>query len=466
MNVKEFRDLLQSKNAKWSIPQPFSDQAAVEEITTRHSLGALPILPGDPTNHLPKMRRPDTALPRPWISGTPLWAARPTAAALPQLWDWRNVSGQNWITATRDQGGCGSCVAFAVGGAVEAHRRIESSNYKLKIDVSEASLFFTANRQCHLGDPNYGWSIPAALNAMINEGIASEENYPYRDVNQTATLVLGTDRTVKLTGYDSTTSTSQMKRWLVEDGPLVTAFTVYSDFETFWNTGATGIYQHTTGPVEGGHAVLVVGYDDPNSCWILKNSWGPTGAHADGCFQMAYGQCGIDSRMYLPQGSYDVYTRDEISYNPRTLRIVDEGANGWLLTDGASRMKMLASKEDARNAMAVARRYNRQGFIGRDNSRTNRIDYITEYWAGHSGLPWQPLTKTDAIPYHPMNVVAEDLDAAGWRIRDGNNWMLLGNDMNDACAILGVVERYSRMCFIGRDNTRPDRKRYIMTYWE
>jgi len=466
MNVKEFRDLLHSQNAKWSIPSPFSDQAAIEEITVKHSLGALPVLPGEPTSLLPKMRRPEAAPLRPFAAGVAMWAARPAVTKLPVFWDWRNVGGQDWITPVRDQGGCGSCVAFAVAAAIEALRRIETSKSTLNIDLSEASLFFTADRQCLVGEPRYGWSVPAALNAMMDEGVAFEADYPYRDVDQTPTLTKGSDLTTKLRGWDSTTSTDQMKRWLVEDGPLVTTFTVYADFFAFWNTGASGIYEHQTGAVEGSHAVLVIGYDDAHSCWIVKNSWGPTGTHADGCFQIAYGQCGIDSRMYLPQTPYVVYTKDEIEYNPHRLRIVDEGANGWLLTDGKSRMKMFANKEDARNGMAVARRYTRQGFVGRDNTRADRIDYITEYWAGHSGLPWQPLTKTDAIAYHPMNVVAEDLNAGGWRIRDGNNWMLLADDMDDALAILAVVERYTRMCFIGRDNTRPDRKNYIMTYWE
>ena len=44
--------------------------------------------------------------------------------------------------------------------------------------------------------------------------------------------------------------------------------------------------------------------------------------------------------------------------------------------------------------------------------------------------------------------------------------MLLAHDLNDALAILRVVERYTKMCFIGRNNQRPNRKSYIMTYWE
>jgi hypothetical protein len=39
------------------------------------------------------------------------------------------------------------------------------------------------------------------------------------------------------------------------------------------------------------------------------------------------------------------------------LFIVDEGANGWLLTEGGShRMMMLDNKQDAEEALAVAKR--------------------------------------------------------------------------------------------------------------
>jgi hypothetical protein len=465
MDLKALRASLKASGASWSVPENLGDHLDTQALSQEHQTGALPVPAGVLTARMPRMRRGEQEPVRAWQPGV-MFSSRPVAAALPAAWSWRNVNGHDWVTPIRDQGGCGSCIAFASAAAVEVHWRLQKGQANLNVDLSEAALFFTNNRQCVPGDPRYGWWVPGALDFMVDEGDCYEPNYPYRPVNQVALLVEGTERTIKLRGYDSSSSTAQMKRWLFEEGPLITTYTVYDDFFAYWNGGASGVYSHVTGNVAGGHAVLVVGYDDGQSCWLCKNSWAPRGG-GDGFFRVAYGQCGIDGRMYLVQDLYEVFTVDELPYNPAALRIVDEGANGWLLTDGVSRMKMFDTKEDARNALRVARRYTRHGFVGRDNPRgAKRMDYITEYWAGNSGLPWEPLTTTDAIPYNPLNVVAEDLDAQGWRLREGNHWMLLANDLNDALAILRVVERYSRMCFIGRNNHRPNRKSYIMTYWE
>ena len=464
MNIKDFRAILKMKNASWSVLPELDDSSELDAVIVPFPLGALPIPANKLTARMPRMRYLVTDSIHPW---QPMTIARLRLAvnALPASWDWRNVNNQNWITPVRNQGGCGSCVAFAATAAVEAYQRIETNQPNLQIDLSESSLFFVNNRQCNPGDPRYGWWVPNALDGLIDQGICFEENYPYRGNNQTAQLQEGTVRTFKIHGYDSSTQVSQMKRWLVEEGPLIADYSVYDDFFTFFSSGQ-GVYTYTQGDLAGGHAVLVIGYDDNQACWICKNSWGPRTAHPDGCFRIGYGQCGIDNRMYIPQDIYDVITVDELPYTPENLYILYEGAKGWLLTDGISRMKMFDNKEDARNGLRVARRHRRHGFVGRDNPRSNRIDYITEYWAGHSGLPYESLTKVDCIPYNPNNVIAEDLDAKGWRIKDGNHWMLLAHDLNDALAILRVVERHTKMCFIGRDNQRPNRKNYIMTYWE
>ncbi len=464
MQLKELRQAIKSKKAKWTVPAALGERLDEDQLAAGCHMGSLPIPPGMLTARQPRMRHVVDGKCRPWQADVfPLM--RRVLAKPPKKWDWRNVGGKNYVDPARNQGGCGSCVAFASVGAVESHWSIQHGNGDLDLDLSEASLFFTSNRQCNSGDPNYGWWIPSALDFLVDEGVCYEQNYPYRPVNQTAHLVDGTERTFKIEGYDATSSQDQMKRWICEEGPLVTSYAVYADFLTFWRAGAPGIYSHVMGDYRGGHAVLAVGYDDNQQCWICKNSWTPQ-RNNDGFFRIAYGQCGIDNKMYLVQDVYDVLTRDELPYDPQKLRIVDEGPRGWLLTDGISRMKVFDNKEDARNGLRVARRHTSHGFVGRDNPRSNRIDYITEYWEGNSGLSHEPLTHTDCIPYDPDNVVAEDLDAKGWRLREGNHWMLMAHDMNDALAVLRLIERHTRMCFIGRGNPRPNKKDYIMTYWE
>lgn len=463
MKVRELREVLKRKEARWTLSADLGDDDDVAALEAKFSLGALKAPPGAPTARAPRIRGPADAPVTVFDAGK----ARPlreTVAAVPAAWDWRNASGKNWITGARNQGGCGSCVAFAAIAAVEAHRRIELRNPAATADFSEAALFFSNDRQCNIGDPRYAWWVPAALDSLAVQGACGEEALPYRPVNQVAALEEGTYQTLRIRGYDSTTTAATMKRWLCEDGPLVATFAVYQDFFPFWS-GSNGVYSHVTGTAVGGHAVLVVGYDDAQQCWICKNSWGTNPAHPDGCFRIAYGQ-GIEQRMYLPQSVYDVVTLDQIPYDPTKLRIVDEGARGWLLTDGRMRMKMFDNKVDARNGLCVARRHTAQCFVGRDNPRSNRIDYILEFWIGESGLPHLPLTKVDAIPYDPVQTRAVDANELGWRIQQGNSYLALAHDMDDSLAMLREFERHTRMCFIGRDNKRPNRKSYIMTYFE
>ena len=50
------------------------------------------------------------------------------AAALPTNFDWRDVAGVSFVSPVRDQGGCGSCYAFASAALVESRLRIITDN--------------------------------------------------------------------------------------------------------------------------------------------------------------------------------------------------------------------------------------------------------------------------------------------------------------------------------------------------
>ena len=156
---------------------------------------------------------------------------------------------------------------------------------------------------------------------------------------------------------------------------------------------------------------------------------------------------------------------DCLNYNPNNLTIRNEGANGWLLTDGVSRMLMLDNGADARNALALARRHTSHCFIGRDNRRADRQSYIVEYWKGNSGITTN-ITNPDCISYNENNLSIRNEGASGWLLTDGSSRMFMLDDRGDATQAKQIAENNSKQCFIGRNNSRTNRKSYIVNYWQ
>jgi hypothetical protein len=154
---------------------------------------------------------------------------------------------------------------------------------------------------------------------------------------------------------------------------------------------------------------------------------------------------------------------DCIPYQTTNLSVIDEGTD-WLLTDGFSRMNVLDNASDAQAALQLARQYNQQCFIGRENTRADRLEYIVDYWMG--GGPAPTLPNEDCIAYNPNNLSLVDLGTVGWQLRDGNMDMELLDNSSDALAALQLAGQYNQQCFIGRNNTRSDRLEYILGYWK
>jgi C1A family cysteine protease len=82
---------------------------------------------------------------------------------------------------------------------------------------------------------------------------------------------------------------SQMKGCLAEGYPFVFGFVVYESFEsdTVAKTGVVPMPNPNAEQQVGGHAVVVVGYDDAQQRFIVRNSWG-TGWGMSGYCTMPY----------------------------------------------------------------------------------------------------------------------------------------------------------------------------------
>ena len=216
--------------------------------------------------------------------------------AFPSVLDWRdNPAGFNWTTPVRNQGGCGSCVAFAVVGALEACENINVFGApRPDYDLSEQFLFSCGGRVCK--GPEAGWYFAGdggALEFLKTDGVPDEACYPYRssDGNDYPCqdrcddwfdrVVTISDYTV-ISWYDPPLD-AVLKNYL-QTQPVACAMDVYFSFYSY----NAGVYEHVGGdePV-GSHAVLIVGWDDTTSppCWICKNSWG-TGWGEGGYFRI------------------------------------------------------------------------------------------------------------------------------------------------------------------------------------
>lgn len=218
-----------------------------------------------------------------------------SAIDAPSAYDLRNVGGKNFVTDITDQKSCGSCVAFGTVATVESRLRVQRQDPNLKVDLSEAQMFF-----CHGRDDgascSTGWWPDKAFDAFKSEGVVDEACYPYEEglTRQDCSGLCSNskDRVVKITGYTNVTKKpAEIKQWISGGkGPVSACFIVYEDFFSY----KSGIYKHVSGEQAGGHCVTIVGYNDNPGYWICKNSWTDRWGE-DGFFRIAYGECGIDS---------------------------------------------------------------------------------------------------------------------------------------------------------------------------
>ena len=203
-----------------------------------------------------------------------------TAVTPPASLDWRNSNG-SYVTGIRNQAKCGSCWAFSLTGGLESYVLITSSRPGADIDLSEQVMLSCSGA----GSCNGGYLDAGYLQST---GLPLETVYPYTATDGVCSSASAgwQSSAYKIGSWGSVPKKlASIKAALAALGPLPTAFMVYEDFMHY----KSGIYSYATGKKLGGHAVLLVGYNDAENYFIVKNSWG-TGWGEDGFFRIAYSE--------------------------------------------------------------------------------------------------------------------------------------------------------------------------------
>lgn len=177
-----------------------------------------------------------------------------------------------YCSLIEDQGNLGSCTGQAVAGAIEL---LNKRNRK-PTDVSR--LFIYYYERLLEGTVNYdsGAYIRDGIKATNKYGAPLESLWPYqinkfRTAPASTAVVDGAKR--KVTLYERAIDFNACKNALSNGYPVIIGFDVYS---SFYNINKTGImsYPNRGESLLGGHAVLLVGYDDASQRFIARNSWG------------------------------------------------------------------------------------------------------------------------------------------------------------------------------------------------
>jgi len=215
---------------------------------------------------------------------------------VPSSFDWRDFEGGDWMTPVKNQGSCPLCWAFSAVGVSEAVHDIYWNDPDLNLDFSEQVFASSGEGPCYGWGCNPGGSTNA-LNFMIC-GIVDEACFPYTASGSTPCSDMCTDwldRLNYIDGYDYNVPTDpdSMKRAIVQRGPL--SVNMAYDFGAVeWGYFDGDVYRcdEAHGGYDINHAVVIAGYDDAGSYWIVKNSYG-TGWGDNGYFKVGYGECSI-----------------------------------------------------------------------------------------------------------------------------------------------------------------------------
>lgn len=193
--------------------------------------------------------------------------------------------------APYDQGRIGSCTANAIAAAIEYDRVNDNQT-----DFMPSRLFIYYNERVieRTVDTDSGAQLRDGMKTLAKQGACPETMWPYV-ISQfaekpTAECYAEARKHLGVTYMRVEQDVAQMRGCVAAGYPFIFGFTVYESFESA-AVARTGNVPMPQGDerVLGGHAMCVVGYDNPAKLFTVRNSWGASwGRKGYGTMPYAY----------------------------------------------------------------------------------------------------------------------------------------------------------------------------------
>jgi len=174
-----------------------------------------------------------------------------------------------------DQGKQNSCVGWAVAYALKSFQEKVENNWELNDSSHLFSPAFIYN-QINNGE-NRPTSYNKALDLAVNTGVATLDLMPYNSADyqsQPSPAAMAEAADFKAKSWAKINDSSQIISALVNRQPVLCGIRIYPSFNKL--KGPNSVYNTKDGPLLGGHAVTIVGYDDNQfgGAYKIINSYG------------------------------------------------------------------------------------------------------------------------------------------------------------------------------------------------
>ena len=212
-----------------------------------------------------------------------------------------------------DQGELGSCTANALAGAFQFEQLKQIKARSKSFIPSRLFIYYNERVLEDSVNSDSGASLRDGIKTLNKNGVCPETLWAYKiskfKQKPSATCYASALKNQLQEYLSVTPSIPQVKQCLANGYPVVFGFTVYSSFlsKQVERTGIMPMPQDGD-QLEGGHAVMAVGYDDSKNALIVRNSWGK--------------DWGIKGYFYMP---YAYTSLAQLTSDFWTIRLVEVG---------------------------------------------------------------------------------------------------------------------------------------------
>jgi len=188
-------------------------------------------------------------------------------------------------TKVKNQGNIGSCTSYATIGALELlckkYLKENKSQFQNIEDIfSEKFLYYITRVKIQKTDPkeDTGCYLRNVIKALTKYGVCLENSFPYDEKYYEApsencykeALEYQTTKYARIIEGTST-FIDEIKNVIYNGNPVICGIRCYDNI--FHSVGGLINMPTSRNKVIGGHAILLVGYDDRSKLFKFKNSW-------------------------------------------------------------------------------------------------------------------------------------------------------------------------------------------------